>query len=273
MGTRKETQAVIQPYDFTELKGESSKKVEDFVLKDFAKITPQAAKVIESTIRKEREYASQSMFKISSVVKEHRGIVKQEEDDYKKRVEDEVNRRLSLIQDEAFRKGHDEGAKAGQEQAYSESLVEYEERIKLLEEFVNGINQYKVDLCKNQRDDVFKMVKLLTKWIILREIKNDQYIVDLFEKLILELQTKTNLLVKVNAESFERMPEVLQMIEAKLGKLTNVRMEVDPDLTEVGLIIESENGIVDGSIQAQFTNLDKLFLSVGVDNGEEGTNG
>lgn len=262
---RKDNQSTVQPYDFNELHGESSKKVEEFVLRDLTKVTTQTAKVAENTIRKEREFASQSMFKISSVVKEHRGIVKQEEDDYRKRVEEEVIQRLSLIEQDAFEKGHSEGMKIGQEAAYNESLIEYEERIKLLEEFVNGINDYKVQLCKNQRDDVYKMIKLLTKWILLREIKNDQYIVDLFEKLVLELQTKTNLLVKVNAGSFERMPEVLQMIEAKLGKLTNVRIEVDPDLTEIGLIIESENGIVDGSLQAQFTNLDKLFLSVGVE--------
>lgn len=272
MGVRKDSQQCeIQSYDFAELRGESTKKVEEFVLRDLSKgSVAAAAKVTETTIRKEREYASQSMFKISSVVKEHRGIVKQEEDDYKKRVEEEVTRRLDLVKEEAFQKGHAEGAKVGQAEAYTESLAEYEERIKQLEEFVTGINKYKVDLCKNQRDDVYKMIKLLTKWIILREVKNDQYIVDLFEKLILELQTKTNLLVKVNAENFDRMPEVLQIVEAKLGKLTNVRMEIDPDLTEAGLIIESENGIVDGSLQAQFTNLDKLFLSVGLNEDKNG---
>lgn len=267
---RKDNQQEIQAYDFAELRGESSKKVEEFVLRDLTKVSAQSVKVAETTIRKEREFASQSMFKINSVVKEHRGIVKQEEDDYRKRVEDEVTKRLNLIKEEAFQKGYDEGAKAGQAEAYKESLAEYEEKILKLEDFISEIGQYKAALCKNQRDDIYKMVKLLTKWILLREIKNDQYLIDLFEKLILELQTKTNLLVRVNAENFERMPEVLQIVEAKLGKLTNVRMEVDPDLVDVGLIIESENGIVDGSLEAQFTNLDKLFLSVGVDESKNG---
>ena len=53
--------------------------------------------------------------------------------------------------------------------------------------------------------------------------------------------------------------------EKIVGPLTNVRVEVAASMSDNGIIIESENGIIDGSIDAQFESLDKLFEKVGVD--------
>ena len=50
----------------------------------------------------------------------------------------------------------------------------------------------------------------------------------------------------------------------KVGKLTNVRVEADLDMKENGIMLESENTIIDGSLKAQFESIDKLFLSVGL---------
>ncbi|MGB0454587.1 MAG: hypothetical protein ACPGJV_12840, partial [Bacteriovoracaceae bacterium] len=57
--------------------------------------------------------------------------------------------------------------------------------------------------------------------------------------------------------------------EAKLGKFTNTRVEVDYDIKDQGMVIESANGIVNGSLKQQFKNLDKLFESVGIKPSEE----
>ena len=50
----------------------------------------------------------------------------------------------------------------------------------------------------------------------------------------------------------------------RLGELTNIRVEEALNMDQPGLIVESENGIIDGSIEAQFKNLEKLFESVGI---------
>ncbi|MFZ4713869.1 MAG: FliH/SctL family protein [Bacteriovoracaceae bacterium] len=256
----------IQSYSFNELNSTAtSSKVTEFKLPDLSQKLTTKIKVPDNVIRKEREHATQSNFKISSMVKEHRGIVKQEEEDYQIRVETEVEKRLQTIQEEAYQAGYNAGLELGSKQAYEESITSYQEKCALFESYIEEVKTYQKDLCKNQREDIYKMIKLLTKWVLLKEVKNDQYMKDLFEKLILELNTKSNLLVKVNAEHFEKMPEVLELIQQRLGKLTNVRLEIEPDLNLPGIIIESENGIIDGSLEAQFANLDKLFLSVGID--------
>lgn len=255
----------IEPYNFGELRGASNKehKVTDFVIQDFTN-AQNSKKVDPKTIRQERVNADQVGFKVSPIVKEHRGMVKQEQEDFERKVSEEVERRLSLIKDEAFQEGLNAGTEQGHQEAYQEALKGYAEKLQELETYLAEAFQYKADLFKAQREEVYKMIKLLVKWVLLKEVKNDQYIRDLFEKLIMELQTKTNLLVKVNAANFEKMPEVIELTQQRLGPLTNVRLEIEPDMNLPGLIIESDNGIVDGSLEAQFANLDKLFHSVGI---------
>ena len=109
------------------------------------------------------------------------------------------------------------------------------------------------------------MIRNMTKWIILRELKEDgAYLERLLEKLIIELQARQNLLIQVNKNDFSHMPEILQVVQQRLGTLNNVRLEVDFDISPNGITIESENGIITGTLETQFKNLDKLFESVGI---------
>jgi flagellar assembly protein FliH len=58
------------------------------------------------------------------------------------------------------------------------------------------------------------------------------------------------------------MPEVVKQIEEKLGPLTNLRIEIDQTQTQPGIIIETENGIIDGSMEGLFQTIDKMFEGI-----------
>jgi flagellar assembly protein FliH len=72
------------------------------------------------------------------------------------------------------------------------------------------------------------------------------------------------LVIHVNEDAFGYMPEIVKIVDRKVGKLTNVRLEVDLDMHENGVKLESENNIIDGSLEAQFNTIDRLFQNVGV---------
>jgi len=42
------------------------------------------------------------------------------------------------------------------------------------------------------------------------------------------------------------------------------RVEVDLDQEENGIVLESENTIVDGSLETQFKSIDRVFENVGL---------
>ncbi len=119
------------------------------------------------------------------------------------------------------------------------------------------------EILSNQKEEMYHLLKNLAKWIVLRELNNDgKYIERLLEKLLLEMQVRNNLLIQVNAAEFSQMPEVLEYIQGRLGEMKNVRVEIDSSVKTKGIVIESENGIINATLEEQFKSLDKLFEDV-----------
>lgn len=213
----------------------------------------------------EKEMAKQGEFIISPIVKEHRGFNKQEASEKEHRIKNEVERRLEVIGNKAYQKGYQEGLEQAREEVYKQTRAATEEKLSMLSQLISQALENEAEVYDQQKQTVYKLMNNLTKWIVLRELKDDgKYVERLCEKLVRELQVKSNILVKIDANHFEKMPEVLEHIQLKLGEIENVRVEIDYDIEGPGIIIESQNGIINGTLKEQFNSLDKLFLSVGL---------
>lgn len=213
----------------------------------------------------ERKCIEGSAFEVSPIVKKHRGLEEQEKQEYEQEIRDIVEERLEKLQKDAVEKGRQEGIQIGKEEVYAQARALTEEKLTALTSMINDVLKNQDDILNVQKNQIYKMIRNLVKWVILRELENDgEYLPRLLEKLIVELQTKDNLLIQVSKKDFDRMPEILDMVENNLGKLPNVRVEIDFDLEDSGLIVQSENGIINGTMDEQFRQLDKLFESVGI---------
>lgn len=269
----KASQLEVTDYHFKDLKGVPvNESTTDYEFQDIDKISPEQAEKLENLIKIERDHATRTNFKVAPIVREHRGMIRQEEAERETQIQNEVSRRLLSIEEEAYRKGFERGQEDGREEVYRETQAATDEKLQALSEMISEVLKVKAEMLKEQKQQVYEAVKTLTKWITLRELKEDgEYIDRLLEKLILEMQTKSNLLIHVNQSSFEYMPEVLEQIQKRIGELTNVRIEMDhgPDLP--GLVLQSDYGILNGTLPMQFKNLDKLFSNVGLPFSDEPT--
>lgn len=237
----------VEPYTFAPLGGVLQKN------------SPQK----EKEIFIERKTASQTGFKISPIVQKHRGIKAQEEQEIEDRIAEEVERRVNAIQEEAYQKGYEEGIRYGREEVYDQTRAQIEEKLCALDQMIADVLSTQHQILRQQKNQLYQLVNTLTKWVILRELRTDgKYVERLLEKLINEMQTKSNLFVQVKESDFQGMPEVLEAVQKKLGGLHNVRTEINHDLEGPGLILECENGIINGSFQEQMKGLDKLFEGV-----------
>ncbi len=219
----------------------------------------------QEIIKIERTHAEKSEFKIAPIVREHRGITKQVIKERELKIEQEVERRVQEIREEAYNAGFNEGVNNGREEVFTQNRVSSEEKLQNLTNMIVEVLGTRSDLLINQKKQVYSLVRMLTKWVILRELKDDgQYIENLLEKLIVEMQTKSNLLVHVDEKSFEQMPEVLKVVQEKVGELSNIRIEIDYDIDGPGIVLECDKGILNGTITEQMKSLDKLFETVGL---------
>lgn len=267
MSVMKLKNSQVETYKFGEINPsgkDSDGSVSDFSFKALDKGKDFSAGVDQVRIRKERELEASTGFSISPIVKEHRGLVKQAETDYEKSVATEVANRLEAVQKQAYDEGFSKGQEDGFKDANEAAKMEVEAKIEELADMIDNLNASIAEIYNNCKNDAYLMVKNLTKWIILKEVDEKYYLTRLLEKLIYEINTKSNLTLRVNEQAMGHIPEVIKIVERKVGMLTNVRIEIDHDQSENGIILESENTIVDGSLDTQFKAIDRIFENAGV---------
>lgn len=244
--------------------------VEEFKLHEFGEET--VTKDIDSlkkNIRIERKFSETNNFEVAGIVSKHRGLLQDREEERQQQIEVEVTRRVALLKKQAHKDGFEEGRQHGKELMIDELRSSVEEKLLILHELINEVVATRDEILVEQKREMFVMIRNLTKWVILRELDGDgEYLHRLLEKLVTELQSKSNILVQVSKKNFDAVPEALELIEKKMGELQNVRVEVDYDIDEHGIIVSSDNGIIKGTLEQQFANLSKLFESVGVEANE-----
>lgn len=255
----------IKPFQFSDLKGTHVVTQNNFKAFDFGELNGpsfNSNRASEEEIRTERKFAAENSFKIDEIVKDYRGLSRQEQADLEQRIQEEVKRRLEA----AYQEAYNEGIARGREEGKQQSLSEFHQALgKKAEEFTQVITQVQGQsdkILERERHDVYEFIKRFTKWIVLKEIDEKVYLEGLLEKLILELNARKNLIVKIGRANFSQMPEIIQTVESRLGQLSNVRVEIVPELQHPGIILESENGLIDGSLEGVFQNIDKIFEQV-----------
>lgn len=252
----------IKSFEFSDLQGTDVVTQEGFKAFSFNELSGEVfnkEKISDETLRTERAHEKKSSFKIEGVVRESRGISRQEQSDFENRIQNEVNRRLEAAYQEAYKEGIEKGKEVGRQAAYAEYQVELEAKIEEFSKTIESLSGQNEKILEKKHQEIYEFIKRFTKWIVLKEIDEKVYLESLLEKLILELNARKNLIIKVGRQNFANMQEVIQVVESRLGQLSNVRVEIVPEIHHPGIILESENGLIDGSMEGVFQNIDKIF--------------
>lgn len=255
----------VRPFQFSDLENKNIGEEIGFQPFSFSTLVGEPvnrSEISDEQIRSERGFAQKHNFKIDEIVKESRGLSRQEKNDLESRIEQEVKRRSEEAYKVAYAEGRELGLKEGQEFAHQEYLKQMNDRIEEIGQIVAGVQGQTDRILEKNRTEVYEFIKRFTKWIILKEIDEKVYLSGLLEKLILELNARKNLIIKVGRSNFSQMPEVIETVESKLGQLVNTRIEIVPELNYPGIILEAENGLIDGSLEGVFQNIDKIFEQV-----------
>lgn len=256
----------IKPFQFNDLKGESvSSKGSGFKPFSFDELSGESVNsqsASEEDIRTERTHERNNNFRIDSTVRDLRGLARQEQSDFEARVEAEVQRRLAAVQEEAYRDGVEQGKAEGKALAHQEYEAQLGAQLDEFSGVLGQLAQQGSAILEQERHHIYEFIKRFTKWIVLKEIDEKVYLEKLLEKLVLELNAKKNLIVKVGKNNFRDMPEIIAAVESRLGQLQNTRIEIVPEIQHPGIILESDNGLIDGSLEGVFGNIDQIFQQV-----------
>ena len=221
-------------------------------------------------IERSIEDAKKNDFEILPIIKEYKEVKNYKKREAEEKIKKQVDIKVMEIKDSAYSKGHQQGLEKGKEEIFQQNENSIQENLNRLKEMIEEVAKAKEIILTDQKNELCQLIKTLTQWIILRELKSDgNYVERLLEKLLSELQAKNNILLKVNQKDFARMPEIMEYIKNNLGELANVRLEVNQNTNLPGMILESDEGIIDGTLAQQFRNLDKIFESMRIKEDEE----
>jgi len=257
--------AEIKSFEFADLNGTHVVGQSQFQSFEFKTLTGESVssqKISETDIRVERKFAEKNNFKIDAIVRDCRGLTRQEQTDLEEKIEKEVQIRLEAAYAEAYKEGLEKGRSEGKELSLNEFHDALGQKVEDFGQIIAQVQGQSENILNKDKRDVYEFIKRFTKWIVLKEVNEKVYLEALLEKLILELNARKNLIVKVGKANFEQMPDVIKAIEARLGQLSNVRVEIVPEINHPGIILESENGLIDGSLEGVFQNIDKIFEQV-----------
>ena len=262
----------VQDYTFKPFKEPKGEEdiANDYEFKDLKGVIKREDLIKEEILIQERKLAEEKNFNITPVVKEHRGLKRQEEIEREKKILREVQKRVDLIKEDAKDEGRLEGLEIGKKEIFEKTRGDADEKLISLSDMIIDLQKGYKKILTKQKNDILNLIKDLSKWVLQRELKDDDdYIKRLLEQLISEVDSKSNLILHVSKEDFDKMPEVLEEIEGNIGKLTNVRLVMNHDSDAKGMILESDNGIIKGTQEEQFEIINKIFGNLKVDPGNE----
>ena len=167
-------------YQFSQLFGKESTPLKKYNAEKFSPLSQE-----KEVLDLERENAEKKSFTISPIVSEHRGIKEQSHLYQERRLNQEVRRRVDEIEDEAFKSGYEKGVEKGRREVLEKNLDTIEKNASLLSDLINEVLNKKSDILSSEIESVYTLIRNLTKWIILRELKSDDhYVYRLLEKII-----------------------------------------------------------------------------------------
>jgi len=259
MGIQKN--AEVADYNFIEFSS-SNKNIESEVFKEreFEKRTESFSELIS-----EVDQANDNEFVIDKKVFDLRKHQDAKKNELERKIEERIQNDLIKIKDSAYQEGFQKGLQDGIAKAYEEERLSTEQKIQQMKAMVDNLLNRQVDIIKTQEIGLTKLIRDLTKWIILKELKDDdEYIKRLIEKVVEENKKVTCIRFQVGRGVVASFKQSIQEINDEMKKIYNGQVEVvesskiDKDAIEV----ELDSNILRANISDQLNVFNELFDTV-----------
>lgn len=251
----------ISEYQFQNLEQQvsASEGTEDFRFESFNELSKKKHNLTSTQIRSEREHATQGNFQIDAIVKDYRGVSEQEEEDFQNKVKYEVEQKLKTEKDKALEEGLLQGKESGEKKAYGEVSGLINEQVDQLQELTSLLKKQMDGVLEEHQQALVQFSKAMLKWLVGKEIQEENYIDRLFFRMIQEVNNHNNLIIRVDVNSMNKIDLLRKVLEEKIGSIDHVRFQVDQNITGQGIIIENDNGLIYGTKDALYESIEKAF--------------
>ena len=151
---------------------------------------------------------------------------------------------LKSVRDEYFEEGRREGLELGRKQV--------EEELKIALQLRTRLETVRDEVFARSVKDVADAVILIARQVVRRELHAapssiEQLVVSVLE----QVRRSDEFVIRLSADEHQKLSDLTPVIMERLGVDASFRVEVDPKLEAGGVVVETDYGRIDASVEAQ----------------------
>ena len=203
-----------------------------------------------------KEKKQGSDFVMSDVLRTTTGVEEIERLSEEQKIEEKVLDKISLLQEEAYKKAYELGFEEGTKKAISDKTIELDSRAQELDQLLLSLNHVKQEMIHQNEAHMMKMIYEIASKLAFDHIhEHQEVILKLIKKSIEQAQAEENVNVLVSNEQIEFLEKIKLTDKREDEFLKKVRF-VGSDTVSVGsCVVETNYGIIDARIEERISIL------------------
>lgn len=179
----------------------------------------------------------------------------------------EATQRATVIEEEAYKRGHEQGLQNGYEdghkEGYEAACKDLENKIKesmqtaldIVRKAEEDYKKYMIDKQKNIENTIFE----LSKSMAFREIEKDDWVVSMMEPLLEGYKGEANLIIRANKDHLQMINDNLENWKIIYGLKGEIFVVNDMRMNPGNIIIETKTGKVEVGIDIAIQEIEKIL--------------
>ncbi|MCB0377376.1 MAG: hypothetical protein KDD33_02700 [Bdellovibrionales bacterium] len=201
-------------------------------------------------------------FRVDKVVAEYTGIDELEKLSQQRELEEEAIKLSRSVQEDAYKEAYELGKVEGTKVAYEEEKARIDEEIKVLQDLVNEIKNFKVDLLKENEHHIVRLTFYLAKRLLMKEIvEDDNYVKELIRRSLEMAQSEEEVTIRLCPEDYKFISENKEEFLKELHLDATTKLEEDVDVKRGGVVVETNYGVIDATIDQRLEKMEELLNS------------
>ncbi len=173
------------------------------------------------------------------------------------------------MRSQAYSEGWQEGYVQGKQAGREEADKELQEATQALAEALEKVNSLRSSLLRQNKQDMVRLVLTISEQVIQAEVRTREDIIQqAVEKAIQSAVQSEECRIKVNPRDMEVVQEKKPLFLASVSGLKDIVFEAEESVTPGGCIVESEQGMVDATIETQLEKIREQLFQL-IKGGEE----
>jgi flagellar assembly protein FliH len=207
-----------------------------------------------------QEVDGKRRFVINELVAETTKLEELEKKNFQILVEGEVLSRLKKIEENAYSEAYALGMKEGYDKGFEEMTATVKAQVESLKNITDVIINQKIKLVIDNEKHLVETIFHLAKAMALDEIHaNPENVLTVITKALENAQSEEEIVLKINPSDATFLEQVKATAGNPFERMNRLRVETLESVTPGGVIVETNYGIVDATIE---TRIKKVWESI-----------